>query len=787
MKIYRISLLMLLCFFLTLSARAQCPSGEVEVKVEIIPDNYPNETTWELKDQFGYIWATGGPDTTSVCVPDTLCLEYTIYDSYGDGICCGFGNGMYTVFYGGAVVGTGGAFTTSESFNFGNCSAGVSCGFADTVSTGSHTTPTNDYWYHFTPAQTGTYQIITCSTSTCDTKIWVYDQCLGLNWDNGITGTIFYNDNACALQSEVVAHLAGGTDYYIRIGLGSGICPNGVDWDLNYLGPVVGCMDTAACNYNPLASLPDTCYYSGDSLCPNGPDLLLVQTALESSLQLDQLTNNDGCLIQEGCISDYGTRDILRFTTHIKNIGNMDYYIGDPTNYPQQFTFDNCHGHWHYDGYAEYVLYDSASQPLPTGFKNGFCVLDLECSGGGTAKYGCNNMGITAGCGDIYDASLPCQWMDVTNVPAGRYTLVVRTNWDQAPDALGNYETEYSNNWAQVCIELFRDPNTGAVTGFSVDPNCPVFVDCAGQPFGSAVNDCNGICNGTALHGDLDLNLQQQTADAQIYVSDILTGAGGASSCSDLNADNDITVTDAALINACAVRGDNYPLQGGGFKDYCELPRSVTNIFDTVALRVGGVDFANQTVLIEMYNPTKEVLAYQFELSGVDISQVDNLVPASQYPGTIGYSASGTIVGISYDDSTIARQPQWQPLARVHFNSFTGPQVCIDAIVDIVNGNYEDVVTRIDGNCANAVGIEEPIGPFFVQVFPNPFSAETFIEFRHQQPLHLEVLDLSGKVIRDYGEVHAPGAKIDRGDLPAGVYLYRLTGQEEQSGKLIVR
>jgi hypothetical protein len=53
------------------------------------------------------------------------------------------------------------------------------------------------------------------------------------------------------------------------------------------------------------------------------------------------------------------------------------------------------------------LLYDQLGNPMPQiGFKNGFCVLDLECSGGGTAKYGCGNMGITAGCGDIYSSGL---------------------------------------------------------------------------------------------------------------------------------------------------------------------------------------------------------------------------------------------------------------------------------------------------------------------------------------------------------------------------------------------
>ena len=73
--------------------------------------------------------------------------------------------------------------------------------------------------------------------------------------------------------------------------------------------------------------------------------------------------------------------------------------------------------------------------------------MDLECSDGGTAQYGCNIMGISAGCGDIYGANLSCQWIDLTTVPDGDYTMVVRTNWDQDPDAIGNVELTYERSF----------------------------------------------------------------------------------------------------------------------------------------------------------------------------------------------------------------------------------------------------------------------------------------------------------------------------------------------------
>ena len=92
-----------------------------------------------------------------------------------------------------------------------------------------------------------------------------------------------------------------------------------------------------------------------------------------------------------------------RFTTHIKNSGDLDYYIGVPNDAgTNQFEWGECHNHWHHNGYAKYDLFDMEGTLIPIGFKNGFCVMDLECSGGGNYQYGCGDMGISAGCGDIY-------------------------------------------------------------------------------------------------------------------------------------------------------------------------------------------------------------------------------------------------------------------------------------------------------------------------------------------------------------------------------------------------
>ena len=115
---------------------SQCNVGETEIVITINTDNYPSETSWQLVDQNGVGWYINPGDLTSsnttytysYCVPNTNCYTFSIFDTYGDGICCGWGNGSYTVSYGGSLVASGGSFASSDiTSNIGNCSSSSSC------------------------------------------------------------------------------------------------------------------------------------------------------------------------------------------------------------------------------------------------------------------------------------------------------------------------------------------------------------------------------------------------------------------------------------------------------------------------------------------------------------------------------------------------------------------------------------------------------------------------------------------------------------------------------------
>lgn len=669
-----------------------------DLDIVINPDNYPNEISWELIDPFGNVVANGGSVGSSVCIGGG-CYVFTIYDSYGDGICCGYGIGSYELILNGVEIATGGNYAYSET-QYVNCPAGVDCNNPIDAAMGLNTAPDGDDWFRFIPDVNGQYLFSTCDYTACNSVIWIYDYCNMANFDDTNEATLTYNDNFCGDQAEVTPYLEGGAEYLIRIGSADGSCDGTpLDFIIDYIGGIPGCMNQAACNYLPIATEPTPCYYPGDPECPEiGPDLEVLGDVFYSTMYFTTLTNNDACYINEGCMQGFGTRQIIRFTTHIKNIGNEDYFIGDPGDQPDQFEWDVCHNHWHYEGYAEYVLFDENGFEMPQiGFKNGFCVLDLECSGGGIGKYTCGNMGITAGCGDIYSSGLSCQWIDITDVPAGTYTLVIRTNWDFSPDANGSFELRYDNNWAAVCISFDRDANNNVVN-FTKSQDCPLIVDCLGMPFGNSQPDCAGNCPGLVVRGDVNGSGELEVFDASQYAEEILGNDALVSPCTDMDNDGNITVTDIALITGCVFYGPDH-VDENGIHNHCVYNDEVVNPNHNVTFSVGDVNTDLGYVDIHILNPDNKVVAYELDVSGFTILSAENLYDPALWDVLPLYNLGGSrILGYSTSDQQVPKNYSPIPFVRLYYFQTNAPEACVSAIIDVVNEDYHNVLTTI-GSC----------------------------------------------------------------------------------------
>ncbi|CAB9525681.1 Subtilisin-like protease 1 (Fragment) [Seminavis robusta] len=73
-----------------------CPSGTTLFSADILTDRYPDETSWTLTNTCdGSVVRTGGGSyiestlyTETECVTDGQAFQFTMSDSFGDGICC---------------------------------------------------------------------------------------------------------------------------------------------------------------------------------------------------------------------------------------------------------------------------------------------------------------------------------------------------------------------------------------------------------------------------------------------------------------------------------------------------------------------------------------------------------------------------------------------------------------------------------------------------------------------------------------------------------------------------
>jgi len=219
-----------------------------------------------------------------------------------------------------------------------------------------------------------------------------------------------------------------------------------------------------------------TCCPVGAS-CDNGecafPDLHPLYEAARDTVSIGYTTfAQDSCELEEQCVGGAGRRRLLRFEGRMENYGPGDLDLGPQEGNPL-FTYSACHGHYHTQNFASYRLLNGDGSVAAEGHKQGYCLSDMVQIGdpssaarerpppGRTTP--CNRL--TAGWADIYDTKTPCQWIDITDVAAGDYTLEFIVN----PD--GHIaETDTTNNTVLVSVTV--PPGEGCS---SDDASCPPF------------------------------------------------------------------------------------------------------------------------------------------------------------------------------------------------------------------------------------------------------------------------------------------------------------------------
>lgn len=226
-------------------------STGTQVTWNIVTDNYPNETSWSVADDNGQVvWSGGGYNSANASFSENTCLPFgcytlTVDDSYGDGICCAFGQGSFELVANGQQVAAGGEFGATTSLAF--------CLEAPAIPGCTDATALN-----FDP------------TATVDDGSCI-DAVPGCTDPSACNFNVEANQEDGTCTYPGVVETSCGTCTYDCDGTcladvdGDGICDS---------CECVGCQDAAACNYDPTATDEGTCFYpdpgfncDGTSLC----------------------------------------------------------------------------------------------------------------------------------------------------------------------------------------------------------------------------------------------------------------------------------------------------------------------------------------------------------------------------------------------------------------------------------------------------------------------------------------------------------------------------------------
>ena len=154
----------------------------------------------------------------------------------------------------------------------------------------------------------------------------------------------------------------------------------------------------------------------------------------------DFTTNDDGSTL-DGCIGP-GIHRLLRFDFLTHNVGDTDLHVGPPPPRPPPYpppssiwVWSAAHGHYHFRDFNIYALLNTLDAVVLPGYKQAFCLMDIERTDpnapSATRRYTCSDQGVSVGWSDVYDSTLPCQFIIIDGVPDGDYRLAATTNYKQ--------------------------------------------------------------------------------------------------------------------------------------------------------------------------------------------------------------------------------------------------------------------------------------------------------------------------------------------------------------------
>ncbi|MFP2928104.1 lysyl oxidase family protein [Pyxidicoccus sp. 3LG] len=188
------------------------------------------------------------------------------------------------------------------------------------------------------------------------------------------------------------------------------------------------------------------------------PDLTVDADVLARTLYVERRTfEADACEVIEGCVPAGGERRLLRFAASMLNKGSAAAIVPSPEERPELFVYDECHRHDHLVDFAAYTLRDARGDVTAVGRKQGFYLADITryCTDAPPFADYYPRTGISPGWSDVYTADIACQWLDITGLADGEYSLQVGVDENDIID-----EEDVIPNQVTVKVRLSGDTVT---------------------------------------------------------------------------------------------------------------------------------------------------------------------------------------------------------------------------------------------------------------------------------------------------------------------------------------
>ncbi len=118
------------------------------------------------------------------------------------------------------------------------------------------------------------------------------------------------------------------------------------------------------------------------------------------------------------------------------------------------------------------------------------------------------------------------------------------------------------------------------------------------------------------------------------------------------------------------------------------------------------------------------------------------------------------------------------------------PQACAPTgTVKAGTGPYYHSLSNMDDNKKLFSSLQEPRAVTEIVAYPNPFTEMTRIEFSNPEgkAYLLRVFNLSGKIVREVGDINSGEVFLKRENLDPGYYVFELKGEKPYRGKFVVR